>query len=268
MLDQLQQVLSMLDVDYADIRYEIKKTANIGYSKDELVTLSANTTDGYVLRVLKNGGFSSVVFTRFEDAREAARQATQNAMLLAARQKKPVALAPVDPVQGTFLPPQIEDPRALSMEEKLALVRAYNDIPLKYEKVAATRTSYNEIVREKYFMSTEGARIREDLVTPLFAMGIVAMEGRLTQDISVSGGGSNGFQNIRGLEALIEERTGLAIDLLNAEPVKGGIYNCVLNPSMTGVFTHEAFGHFSEADIIERLPAMRARMHLGAKLGN
>jgi TldD protein len=34
------------------------------------------------------------------------------------------------------------------------------------------------------------------------------------------------------------------------------------------VFTHEAFGHFSEADIIETLPAMREKMQLGNKLGN
>jgi len=37
---------------------------------------------------------------------------------------------------------------------------------------------------------------------------------------------------------------------------------------MAGVFTHEAFGHFSEADIIETLPAMREKMKIGNKLGN
>jgi TldD protein len=37
---------------------------------------------------------------------------------------------------------------------------------------------------------------------------------------------------------------------------------------MAGVFTHEAFGHFSEADIIETLPVMREKMKLGSKLGS
>jgi TldD protein len=46
---------------------------------------------------------------------------------------------------------------------------------------------------------------------------------------------------------------------LKAEPVKGGTYKMVLNSSMAGVFTHEAFGHFSEADIVRDLPALREK---------
>ena len=42
----------------------------------------------------------------------------------------------------------------------------------------------------------------------------------------------------------------------------------ILNPDLTGVFTHEAFGHFSEADLIEDAPSMRERLTLGALLGN
>ena len=41
-----------------------------------------------------------------------------------------------------------------------------------------------------------------------------------------------------------------AQDLLKAEKVTGGNYTCVLDPGMTGLFTHEAFGHLSEADFI------------------
>ncbi len=42
----------------------------------------------------------------------------------------------------------------------------------------------------------------------------------------------------------------------------------ILNPDMAGVFTHEAFGHFSEVDLIEDNPSMREKMKIGAKLGN
>lgn len=41
----------------------------------------------------------------------------------------------------------------------------------------------------------------------------------------------------------------------------------ILNPDMAG-FYHEAFGHFSEADLIEDNPSMREKMKIGAKLGN
>ena len=268
MFDALKGILARVDADYADVRYEVKRSMGISYSRDEMTQLYSVSTDGYVLRVLKNGGFSSVMFTRLEDAPAAAKKAMENALLLAARQASPVRLAPVEPVVASFTPQQNEDPRKVSTEEKIELVRAYNAIPLQHSQIITTNTGYSEVVREKYFVSTEGAQIYEELITPLMYCGMTAKDGATTQGMGATGGGSDGFANVRGMEAKIEEQTGLAIDLLKAEPVRGGMYNCVLNPSMTGVFTHEAFGHFSEADIIERLPAMRKKMHLGAKLGS
>jgi len=50
--------------------------------------------------------------------------------------------------------------------------------------------------------------------------------------------------------------------------VEGGTYDCILDPRLAGVFAHEAFGHFSEADIIETLPAMREMMKLGGRIGS
>jgi len=58
------------------------------------------------------------------------------------------------------------------------------------------------------------------------------------------------------------------VDILKAKPVTGGKYNIILNPSMTGLFTHEAFGHFSEADLIDHLPSVRDKMLIGAQLGS
>jgi len=55
---------------------------------------------------------------------------------------------------------------------------------------------------------------------------------------------------------------------LKADPVRGGKYDVVLNPDLAGVFTHEAFGHFSEADLIEDTPSIRERMKLGEQLGS
>ncbi len=55
-------------------------------------------------------------------------------------------------------------------------------------------------------------------------------------------------------EDVFRKRAELARQLLDARPVKGGTYDVVINPGLTGVFIHEAFGHFSEADIIEDNP--------------
>ena len=268
MFEKVEGILAKVDADYADIRYEIKKDTTITFNGKELTRVGANSTDGFVLRVLKGGGFSSVVFTKESDASKAARVAVENAELLAANARKPVSLADAEVIDDTFIPELDEDPRGVSMHEKLDMVKKYNDIPLGYQKVVTTSLTYQELVREKYFVSTSGTRIHEDLITTRLSGEITTKDGNLLQNVRVRAGGSNGFHAVRDQEENLEARTAIALDLLKAKPVEAGQYDMVLNQGLAGVFTHEAFGHFSEADIIETLPTMREKMKIGSKLGS
>ncbi|MCK4572403.1 TldD/PmbA family protein [candidate division WOR-3 bacterium] len=268
MFDRLKSILSKVDADYADIRYEIKKDTKIVFNGKELTEIDSNSTDGYVLRVLKNGGLSSVAFTKSMDADDAIKDSIVNAILISKNIEKPVELAKTDILEDTFIPNLNEDPREVSIDEKLEITRKYNNIPLKYDMIVTTNVGYTEIIREKYFLSTEGSKIREDLVTTRIRGTITSSDGEILQNIRVGIGGSNGFAVIRCKEEEFEKRTSIVLDLLKAKPVDGGIYNVILNPDLAGVFTHEAFGHFSEADIIEDCPSIREKMQIGTKLGN
>jgi len=268
MFEKVEGILRKVDADYADVRYEIKNDTIITFNGKELSRIGANSTDGFVLRVLKGGGLSSVVFTREADAAKAVRAAVENAQLLATNADKPLSLADAEVVDDTFVPELDEDPRGVSMQEKLDLVKRYNDIPLGYQKVVTTSLSYQELIREKYFVSTSGTRIHEDLVTTRLSGEITTKEGNLLQNVRVRAGGASGFRAIRDQEENLEARTAVALDLLKAKPVQAGEYDMVLNQGLAGVFTHEAFGHFSEADIIETLPTMREKMKIGNKLGS
>jgi TldD protein len=268
MFDQLQKLLGLVRADYADLRYELMRNTSIDFSGRELTGLSASSTDGYVWRVLKNGGWSQVSFTKPEDAERAARSAVENAELLSSGGARPVRLASSPPAKDEFHPKLNEDPRQVPTEAKLELLRRYNDIAFDHAKVATTQAAYWDLTRDKYFVSTEGARLREELVTVRINGEIVAKEGNLTQRVRFGFGGSDGMARLRNREAEMAERARICVDLLKAEPVKGGEYRVVLDQSMAGVFTHEAFGHFSEADIIEDNPTMRDKMRIGAKLGS
>jgi TldD protein len=267
MFEKLRRVLGNMDADYADIRYEIKKDTVVSFAGKELTEIGSNSTDGYVVRALKQGGMSSVVFTKGSDAEKAAGTAVENAKLIGKSIEKPMSLAKTEVIKDTFSPALKEDPREVPIGEKLELVRKYNNIPLGHEKVATTSITYQEVIREKYFLSSEGSQIREELVTTRLAGEIMSRDGNLTQNLRVAAGGSNGFSIIRDQEEYFEKRTGIVLDLLKAKPVQAGVYNCVLNPSMGGVFTHEAFGHYSEADLVEGSPSMREKMKIGSKLG-
>ena len=268
MFERLRTMLSKVAADYADLRYELKKETVITFNGRELTQVGTNSTDGFILRVLKQGGFSSVTFTREDQAEAAVQTALENAGLLARHLSQPVSLATVPALEETFFPSLSEDPRQVPLEEKLDLTRLYNEIPYRSSGIATTQTQYAEIIREKYFISSEGSRIREDLITTRLGGTITSRGGTLTQAVRVGGGGSDGFARLRNQEGEFEEKTKIALDLLKAEPVEAGTYQVILNPDLAGVFTHEAFGHFSEADLIEDVPSMRERLTLGALLGN
>ncbi len=268
MFDKLKKIISSVEADYVDLRYEIKHTERAVISHGEIKGAGSNSGDGFVLRVLKDGGFSSMTFTKEEDAPKAIKKALQNAEILAAKQEKSTKLASVPVVKDMYKPFLNEDPRDVTLVEKIELIRDYSDLLFKQPKIVEVTVSYEDIIREKYFVSSEGSEIFEELVTTRLTGGIVSREGDLTQQVSISFGGADGFWRVRNREADILERAKIAHDLLYAKPVKAGIYKVILNPSLTGLFTHEAFGHFSEADIIERLPSMRERMPLGIQLGN
>jgi TldD protein len=267
MFDQLNRILSQVKADYADVRYELKTETQIACDGRELSLMTSNSTAGYVLRVLRNGGLATIAFTKASDAEKAIQTAQENASLIGNRIKVPVQLARVDPIKDTYHPQLDIDPRQISIDEKLELLRHYNDIPLQQSKVATTAMSYSDLTRERCFMSSEGSEIREDLVTTRILGTIISQEGAVTQAVRVACGGGDGFVRVKNRESEFEEMTALALNLLKATPINAGNYRVILNQRLAGVFTHEAFGHFSEADLIEDSPTMRAKMQLGAKLG-
>jgi TldD protein len=268
MLDRLRTFLSKTTADYADLRYEIKKETRISFNGKELTQIGSNSTDGYVLRVLKKGGFSSVAFTREVDAEKAIRTAEENAVLISRHIKEPVKLAAVPVIRDAFVPALEEDPRDIGIDEKLELTRHYNDIPLGHEGIVTTTSEYLEIGRDKFLVTTEGGEIKESLMTTRLGTSITSKEGGLIQNVRLALGGSHGFAVLRNQESEYEKKTSIALQLLKARPVEAGQYTVLLNPSMAGVFTHEAFGHFSEADLIEDSPTMREKMQIGSQLGN
>ncbi|MBI4765125.1 MAG: TldD/PmbA family protein [Deltaproteobacteria bacterium] len=265
---KLKNILSRVGAEYGDLRYEIKKEVQLVFSGRELTQISSTTTDGYVLRVLKNGGFSNVVFTKEQDGEKAIRKAEENALLMARYLDPPVSLAPAEVIRDTYQPILEEDPRSISMEEKLALTRSYNLRALEKEKIVTTQIQYLEVVREKFFINTEGTQIREDLVTTRLGGTITSQDGGLTQTVRVGTGGSSGFALLRNQEALLDDKTALALDLLKANPVNGGTYSVILNPDLAGVFAHEAFGHYSEADLVEDSPSMLEKLRIGNLIGH
>ena len=104
MFPLMKSILSRMDSDYGDIRYEIKRETVIVFNGKELTQIGSNSTDGYVLRTLKRGGLSSMAFTREADSEKALRTVEENSLLIAHRIREPIRLVKAGAIQDTSSP--------------------------------------------------------------------------------------------------------------------------------------------------------------------
>jgi TldD protein len=95
----------------------------------------------------------------------------------------------------------------------------------------------------------------------------VARKGDIVQTASRRDGGADGYQSVEAFHEKAREAAQKAVELLAAPPVTGGKYTVITDPVLTGVFTHEAFGHLSESDFVYENPRMQELMQLGKRFG-
>lgn len=267
-MDKLVEILCGINAEFADVRYETKNDISISFNGKELVEVGSNKTDGYVIRALKDGGLASIAVTRLDDVPEAIKRVVENAKIIGKNSEIKAELMDVPAESDTFRPYMDQDPREIDIDEKIGLTRHYNEIALRTPEIQSTIMHYFEVIRDKYYVNSSGTAINEETITTGISGRIIARRGDLVQDVRVGVGGSDGFRRLKGREGEFMKKADIARRLLDAEPVKAGTYKVLLNPDMTGVFTHEAFGHFSEADLIEHNESLREKMQLNEKIGS
>ena len=105
---------------------------------------------------------------------------------------------------------------------------------------------YQEI--HKLFLSKE-KDLEQNLLWSCGRVGFMAGKG---QEIKSSG---EGYSDMGGAELLqlmendLQTSLQNTIDLLSAEPMVPGEYECICTPTVTGMIVHEAFGHGVEMDM-------------------
>jgi TldD protein len=161
-----------------------------------------------------------------------------------------------------------KDFRQIPLSEKKALVEEYNQILLNYhDSIQTSFAGYGDSFKTVWFASSEGTYIMEEKPNLFIFLEATARDADVVQRSFKTTGGVEGFQKVEGFQEKAREAAARAVELLSARPVKGGKYTVVTNPLMTGVFTHEAFGHLSEADFVHENPQMKEIMVLGKRFG-
>ena len=265
MRDRLAQALKVQDVDYADIRVEDLTNSWVNFRGPDLDTIGSSRTVGGIVRALYKGGWGYATFNDLEGLEKRVREACETARIVGTER---TALAPVDPVQAELKAELVKDFREVPLAEKKALMEAYNKIVLGYHpSMQTSMVRYADSFKTMWYANSEGTYIKEE--TPdvnLMVIG-VARDGDNVQNGFKVGGGIDGFQSVENFHDQARAAAKLAVDLVAAPTVTGGKYPVITDPLLTGVLTHEAFGHLSESDFIYENERMKELMALGKRFG-
>ncbi len=267
MKDRLAAIAAELPADYADIRFEENRKVRILYEGKKLSEVAMTAMSGGHARAYANGGKAISSFSDPERAGPIAESTCNSAALVGTLRDKKLRLAEAPVIADSFLLSPAQDPRRISLKEKLDLATHYNEMILAEPNVITSQTYYDEFASRRVFVNSEGSAIEYELLNCGIVGFIVAKKGNVVQRVRFAFGGCEDFGRLLGREDDLKKQIVKACELLDAEPVKAGIFPVILDPSEAGVFIHEAFGHLSEGDGLQNNPAFRDRLKLQTDLG-
>ncbi|AEB94389.1 zinc metalloprotease TldD [Metallosphaera cuprina] len=230
-------------VTFSDLRLYDVEELSLMVSETQRQITSTGRDSGGSLRVLVSGNWGYVHFTEIES--ELVKQAVDSAygderinivMLPAIHDQ--VIIKPKVPV--TKSPEEIMKDAVKLKDEIINISHSIKSVNVRF-----TRSK----IRKDYF-SSEEREISLDYELTGISVRAVAREGDVIASASTSlatylGDPFEVFDTREIVETIKRRIDGQ----LKGRPPKGGDYNVVLAPDVVGVFSHEAVGHLSEADL-------------------
>ncbi len=256
----LSLLLQNLKCDFAEIRLTQGVGQSISLAMDQVDSISSGEVVGGSVRVLKNGSWGFVTFNDLSNIESFVKSAMDCASLSPSGKS---GVAKYSASVKNFSTPFVEDLKSISFEEKFEIISKYNDIIKNSPKIQTTKSIYRESTGKYIYLNSEGTQLSYDRMHCGISLTAVAKDGTIIQPLHDSISGYGGFEIVRHREAMAERVIKIAIDMLEAEPLAGGVYNIIADPRLSGVFIHEAFGHLSEADFVYENESMRKQMVLG-----
>ena len=269
MHETIERAIAASEADYTEVRIEREDRSQIDFQKDKLENLEHSSEVGGIVRCLEEGGWGIAVFNDLTQLSTKIEEAAQTARLVASHRKTAAALAPAPAVRETRRAELERDFREVPLKDKKALAEAYNSLLLSHDKrIVSTRVRYTDSFRTITFANSEGTLIEQEIPDVTLLVVAVASDGASNiQQGFESIGEAGGFDLVVDRDDDVRGAAQRAVDLIEARSVKGGRYTVILDPYLAGVFIHEAFGHFCEADFLYENPRLAEIMTIGNRFG-
>ncbi|MBR1752069.1 MAG: TldD/PmbA family protein [Ruminococcus sp.] len=255
---------------YSDVRVEWHESASVGLKNNEMLYNNEVSSVGAMIRVYDGKMWYTCVVNDLQEVQ------TQLDELAALAEKNDDILN--DPTVKNFEVNKAailkydkeNDNRKVSRSARERLVRGYNQrcSDSSIEEIKTVNVSYSQEHMVKQFYSSKGACIEQDHQECNFHMGFEVIVDGVTTYARKSYTGDS-FDMMKDKDDEIIAARNRYIDYAhNAVDVEPGDYVCVLAPVVTAMFTHESFGHKSEADFMLNDKTLRDEWEMGKKVGS
>lgn len=258
---------------YADARIGRYLNQYVLTREDKVQNVVNTESFGIGIRVIANGtwGFASTNSVTEDGIMKATQQAVAIAKANSKIQKDPVKLAPVQSHgEVSWKTPIKKDFKNVPVSEKVDLLLSANAAAME-NGANFVNSALFMVNEQKYFASTEGSYIDQDIhrIWPTF--GVTAIDraaGKFKSRDAMSAPMGMGYEYMDGLESeKLEGPSGLRLyrnsydivedatlaakqakEMLTAKSVQPGKYDLVLEPNHLGLTIHESVGHPLELD--------------------
>lgn len=260
-----------LGASYADARIGRYLNQYVFTREDKVQNVVNTESFGVGIRVIANGtwGFASTNDVTEKGIKAATLQAVQIAKANSKIQKEPVALAPVESYgEVSWKSPIKKDFKEVPVAEKVDLLLTAN-AAAQANGANFVNSSLFMVNEQKYFASTEGSYVDQDVhrIWPTFGVTAVG-GGKFKTRQAMSAPMGMGYEYLDGLDSeKLEGPEGLKLyrnsydmvedailaakqakEMLTAKSVDAGKYDLVLEPNHLGLTIHESVGHPTELD--------------------
>ena len=238
---------------YGDIRL-LTTTRQTVRARDRRIAGVRDVVDtGFGIRVLYKGawGFAASCVMTPGQATRVARLAVEIAKGSSELTHDPVRLAPEPVHKSIVATPWFVDPFLVPLEEKTRLLLDAMEAMHRVEGIRRSRGSLWAQRDIKLFASTEGSRIRFDLMAVNGSIGATAVhDGRFASRTFLTPCLRTGYELVEKAD-LVREATRIAqeaVTKVKAPPADAGAYDLVLDPAHLALTIHETCGHPTELD--------------------
>jgi len=273
--DLLQRVVAYgtsLGAEFVDVRVQDTVTTDIALidGVTRRVTIGRDRGAGFRAFIGGAWGFACTNDLSEEGLRTAVERAVKLALAAKERVKQPFKLAEYR-WEEARVPAQFkENPLDVAAEDKVRfLLEQDKEVKAMSDRIVNRNFTYNDAVGTLIVCNSEGCYVELGLCYIYARALIYAHEAGVTQFGYERHAGAAGFELTREEKAVNmgREAAEQALRLVKALPPPAGRFTVVLDPEMTGLFTHEAFGHCSEADhVLEGLSVLEGRV--GCRVGS